>query len=96
MLPIALLFSVAFSFAPIVEEIESMVYRNGVPASVMIGIAQGEGYMRPNAFNPRDTDGKPKYTMFQMDLDTFRAKGGTNINDWREVTQISAEYMREG
>lgn len=36
MLPIALLFSVAFSFAPVVNELEVVAHQNGIPASYFI------------------------------------------------------------
>lgn len=69
----------------------------GVSQDDMLAIANCESAgFNPNAYNPKDTDKRPKYGLFQFDTRTWKeASNGESIWDWRAQVKYTAIKMSQ-
>lgn len=55
-----------------------------------------ESNWNPQAYNPKDTDGFPKFGLLQFHKPTFYGAGGKDIWSYEEQLEIGAEMMGDG
>ena len=67
--------------------------KRGIPGKKVLAIAQCESQLNPQAINKKDTDGRPKYGLFQFDKNTFV---GEDILDWQKQTEQATLLMSQG
>lgn len=78
------------------RHIEWVAEMQNIPVNLMLGICICESELNVDAYNPVDTDGLPKYGLFQFAEKTFYGFGGRNIHNWREQIEIAGYMMGQG
>ena len=59
-------------------------------------IIECESQFSPKAYNPKDTDGFPKFGLLQFHKPTFYGAGGKDIWSWQEQLDIGVKMMADG
>lgn len=73
--------------------IKDVAGRYELNAGALRRLADCESKLNPRAYNPNDTDGRPKYGLFQYDKNTFIGK---DIWDWKAQTEQTAQWIVRG
>ena len=75
------------------QYIKTWADHRGISRTTVLEIAACESNFNPRALNPKDTDGRPKYGLYQFDRSTFV---GEDIWDWKAQVEQATGLMAKG
>src|SRR3990167_2787454 len=75
---------------------KGLAQKYSIPFERLEKIIACESQFNPDAFNPKDTDGHPKYGLLQFYKPTFYGAEGKDIWNWKEQLEVGTKMMADG